>query len=328
MNKSEKYSEIILLGQMLQERKIEHEQHDLYDGYQITVPLPEPTKEISVIEHQCSYGSIMNLLEIWADGSIQGYLSAKQTLKNHRAHKSQGISPVTSSEIKEKERNAMQEINEELENDRSVLEWMLGQYVRAKRRKKQLEVRLLEINAERDSPIGGQGYDPLPRSGGNNEGAAGILMKLADIEDRIYEQKAKADKSMVNVATILNFLPEESMEREICELRHIDGHEWGEIAEGIPMSKSQCHRIHKAAMYELLEFNYVKELVTENRESYEYYIEKKEEARYRRENQARKNAGKQNPEKISGKFSPEKSTRKNPEKKIQPLRPGKSGRKF
>lgn len=81
MNKSEKYSEIILLGQMLQERKIEHEQHDLYDGYQIIVPLPEPTKEISVIEHQCSYGSIMNLLEIWADGSIQGYLSAKQTLK-------------------------------------------------------------------------------------------------------------------------------------------------------------------------------------------------------------------------------------------------------
>lgn len=81
MNKSEKYSEIILLGQMLQERKIEHEQHDLYDGYQIIVPLPEPTKEISVIEHQCSYGSIMNLLEIWADGSIQRYLSAKQTLK-------------------------------------------------------------------------------------------------------------------------------------------------------------------------------------------------------------------------------------------------------
>lgn len=292
MNKSEKYSEIILLGQMFQERKIEHEQHDLYDGYQIIVPLPEPTKEISVIEHQCSYGSIMNLLEIWADGSIQGYLSAKQTLKIIERIKSQGISPVTSSEIKEKERNAMQEINEELENDRLVLEWMLGQYVRAKRRKKQLEVRLLEINAERDSPIGGQGYDPLPRSGGNNEGAAGILMKLADIEDRIYEQKAKADKSMVSVATILNFLPEESMEREICELRHIDGHEWGEIAEGIPMSKSQCHRIHKAAMYELLEFNYVKELVTENRESYEYYIEKKEEARYRRENQARKKPGK------------------------------------
>ena len=201
----------------------------------------------------------------------------------------------------------MQEINEELKNDRSVLEWMLGQYVRAKRRKKQLEVRLLEINAERDSPIGGQGYDPLPRSGGNSEGAAGILMKLADIEDRIYEQKAKADKSMVSVATILNFLPEESMEREICELRHIDGHEWGEIAEGIPMSKSQCHRIHKAAMYELLEFNYVKELVTENRESYEYYIEKRGS-----QIPPRKSGQEKCREIFSGKIYAKKSGEKNP----------------
>jgi hypothetical protein len=81
MNKSEKYSEIILLGQMLQERKIEHEQHDLYDGYQIIVPLPGQTKEISIIEHAGSYGSVMNLLEIWAEGEIKGFLSAEQTLR-------------------------------------------------------------------------------------------------------------------------------------------------------------------------------------------------------------------------------------------------------
>ena len=217
----------------------------------------------------------------------------------------------------------MQEINEELENDRSVLEWMLGQYVRAKRRKKQLEVRLLEINAERDSPIGGQGYDPLPRSGGNNEGAAGILMKLADIEDRIYEQKAKADKSMVNVATILNFLPEESMEREICELRHIDGHEWGEIAEGIPMSKSQCHRIPKAAMYELLEFNYVKELVTENRESYEYTSRKK-----RKPDTAAKIRPGKMPENKTRKKYPGNFLRKNLREKIRRKNPAFEARKI
>ena len=81
MNKSEKYSEIILLRQMLQERKIEHEKHDLYDGYQIIVPLPGQTKEISIIEHAGSYGSVMNLLEIWAEGEIKGFLSAEQTLR-------------------------------------------------------------------------------------------------------------------------------------------------------------------------------------------------------------------------------------------------------
>lgn len=108
------------------------------------------------------------------------------------------------------------------------------------------------------------------------------------------------------------------MEREICELRHIDGHEWGEIAEGIPMSKSQCHRIHKAAMYELLEFNYVKELVTENRESYEYYIEKKRKP---------DTAAKIRPGKMPGNFL-RKNLREKSGEKIQPLRPGKSGRKF
>lgn len=32
-------------------------------------------------KYGCDGRCIMNLLEIWADGSIQGYLSAKQTLR-------------------------------------------------------------------------------------------------------------------------------------------------------------------------------------------------------------------------------------------------------
>lgn len=48
-----------------------------YDHQQMEDFLTDVYKNGSVIEHQCSYGSIMNLLEIWADGSIQGYLSAK-----------------------------------------------------------------------------------------------------------------------------------------------------------------------------------------------------------------------------------------------------------
>ncbi len=39
------------------------------------------TKEISIIEHAGSYGSVMNLLEIWAEGEIKGFLSAEQTLR-------------------------------------------------------------------------------------------------------------------------------------------------------------------------------------------------------------------------------------------------------
>ena len=80
-NRKEKYSEIILLGGILQEKKIDYHQHELYDGYQILVPLDGEACEISVIEHQGSYGSAFNMLEI-ADGkSIRGFLSAKQVAK-------------------------------------------------------------------------------------------------------------------------------------------------------------------------------------------------------------------------------------------------------
>lgn len=81
MNKQEKYSEILLLKKMLREKNIEHDWHDLCDGFQIIVPLPGQMKEISVIEHLFSYGSSMNLLEISAEGNIQGFLLAKQALR-------------------------------------------------------------------------------------------------------------------------------------------------------------------------------------------------------------------------------------------------------
>ena len=90
------------------------------------------------------------------------------------------------------------------QKDELVLKWMLGQIGRAKKRKKQLDERLMEINEERNSPIGGVGYEPLPRSAGIGNGAASILFKLADIEERIYAQKTEIEKSIVRVMDILD----------------------------------------------------------------------------------------------------------------------------
>ena len=84
--------------------------------------------------------------------------------------------------------------HQRMENqDEQVLKWMLGQIKRARQRKKRLDDRLMEINAEHFAPIGGIGYDPLPRSGGVGNGAASILFKLAEIEERIYAQKEEID---------------------------------------------------------------------------------------------------------------------------------------
>lgn len=163
---------------------------------------------------------------------------------------------------------------ESTKQDAQVLKWMLGQVYRAEKRKHYLDDRLARIAAERDAPIGGQGYDPMPRSGSNGAGAASILFKLAEIEDRIYEQKAEVEKSIVRVMDILEYLPINSAERDICELRHIDMMKWSEIQDDIPMSHSQVHKIYQRAINMLLSFPRVMKMVEDNRDDYVAYIYK------------------------------------------------------
>ena len=75
---------------------------------------------------------------------------------------------------------------QEKDQSADVLKWILGQTYRAKARKNLLDRRLKMINLERESPIGGRGYDPLPHSSGTSAtGAASITKKQADIEEQI-----------------------------------------------------------------------------------------------------------------------------------------------
>lgn len=156
-----------------------------------------------------------------------------------------------------------------------ILIWLLGQIYRAEKRKQQLDERLMRINAERDAPIGGVGYEPLPRSNGTGSGAASILLKLADIEERIYAQKAEIERSIVRVMDILAYLPVNSLEREICELRHIDMKSWRQISEQIPMSRSACAAHYSDAIDLLLQNARIQEMCDHNRDAYWDWVVKK-----------------------------------------------------
>lgn len=150
-----------------------------------------------------------------------------------------------------------------------VLKWMLGQIYRAEKRKKQIEERLVRIAEERDAPIGGVGYRPLPRSSsGEGNGAASIILKMSDIEERIYAQKEEVEKAIVRVMDILDYLPQDSLEREICELRHIDMKPWKDIQESIPMSRSQCNKRYNKAIEMLLNKGRIERMIEENEEAY------------------------------------------------------------
>lgn len=149
-----------------------------------------------------------------------------------------------------------------------ILKWLLGQAFRAEDHKKRLDERLERINAERNAPIGGVGYEPIIKRKDPGEGAASIVFRLADIEERIHNQKSKIEKAIVRVMTIIECIPITEVDREIFEMRHIDMMQWTDIEAAIPMSKSQCIRRYNAAIDRLLLNPWIQEMVKSNEKDY------------------------------------------------------------
>ena len=168
----------------------------------------------------------------------------------------------------------------EREDARDILKWMLGQVKRAEYHKKELLERLERINADRENPLKSSGYDPMPRTMSVGDGAASILFKLSEIEERIFEQRDEIDNAIVKVMDIIDFIPQGEIARRIFELRHLDGLNMGETADAIPMSKSRCYDIYNETIDKLLDFPKIAIMVKENEADYiDWYITTEEKRR-------------------------------------------------
>lgn len=71
---------------------------------------------------------------------------------------------------------------------------------------------------------------------------------------------------------ILDYLPIHSIERQICELRHIDFKPWSVISAEIPMSRSQVYRRYRMALDTLLKNQRVQAVMKEYEGEYDKYI--------------------------------------------------------
>lgn len=142
-----------------------------------------------------------------------------------------------------------------------VLKYYLGRIYRSDRHKSQLDARIRGIKAKRRIEGCPAGEDP-----------ASIRYWISDIEERILEQKREIDSAIVQVMDILEYLPINSIERQICELRHIDFKPWGVISTEIPMSRSQVYRRYKMALDTLLANQRVQAVMKEYEGEYDKYI--------------------------------------------------------
>ncbi len=147
-----------------------------------------------------------------------------------------------------------------------VLKYFLGRIYRSDKHKRQLDARITDIKAKGRTeryPVGG---DP-----------ASIRCWVSDIEGRLWEQKREIGLEIAQVMDILDYLPIHSVERQICELRHIDFKPWGVISAEIPMSRSQVYRRYRMALDALLANQRVQAVMKEYEGEYDKYIQRRAE---------------------------------------------------
>lgn len=150
---------------------------------------------------------------------------------------------------------------EQRREERRLLKNYLSQYYMAKKGKMCLERRLHQVVAEIEAPIGGVGYSAMPRGTSVSAGSASIVMKIADIEDRIEEQKDTMAAAMLKVMDIMDYLPRISTERAILEMRHIDCLPWSEICEEVNLTRTPCNDYYNNGIKQLLQYKRVKKIL-------------------------------------------------------------------
>lgn len=163
-----------------------------------------------------------------------------------------------------KNRKQMREFDEKLTDEAEVLNCYLFQYKECIGKKKSLERRMVEIRKEFDCPIPAIKMDGMPRGNSVGDGSvASLVYRLDEIETKINEQIDKSTKILANIMNVIDFLPENSLERAIIENRYIDRMGWDRVCRENHASKSKINRYWKKGLYTLLEFKKVKQILKE-----------------------------------------------------------------
>lgn len=137
----------------------------------------------------------------------------------------------------------------------------LGQYTACKRRKRELQQRRAELEEEMKNPLQSNGYSAMPSGRKIGEGAASVVLMIAEIEDDILLQHEQMVKRLLEITKVIGEVPSGTRGRNILELRYIDGYRWEVICKKMYISRRQAQRDEKAALDRLLSMGWVRERV-------------------------------------------------------------------
>ena len=156
-----------------------------------------------------------------------------------------------------------------LSDEAKLLDEYLSSYNRCKHRKKVLEKRREQILLEFQAPLKAKSFNGLPKvKGAISEGSANLSLQLDEIDTRIKEKIEDAKKEYVRLNDILDFFENNDAGRIILEYKYIDSLPWWKMELLEHRSKTVLVYEWRKALYRLLEFSKVKQIVKEYKESW------------------------------------------------------------
>lgn len=146
---------------------------------------------------------------------------------------------------------------------REAVKEYLQQYHMARVGKKLLERRHDNLVRELKAPPVGSAYRTMPatRTPANTEGSVSVVFRIAEVEERIEDQREAMGKAVLQVMDLIDLLPQNSMERTVVELRHIDCKKWERICQEVHMSRSRVNDYYNAALEIIMENKRARKLV-------------------------------------------------------------------
>lgn len=166
----------------------------------------------------------------------------------------------------EKNENEMSQFEE----SKKLLKSYLKKYCEKKKRKRVLEKRLADFRTEMLG-VKAVRYSITPRSQTNsiNNEPLDIRIRCEEIEERIKEEKRGAALEMLRVMDIMDYLEENSVEKEILEYKYLDGYRWDNIARLVSLSRTQCVFHWNRGIERLLGFKKIQKIIEEYKAEYD-----------------------------------------------------------
>lgn len=155
----------------------------------------------------------------------------------------------------------MKRDGEQLSGDAQLLNKYLNQYKICIGKKRSLEYRRRDILQEFNSPLSAIRMDGMPRGSSTGVGCAALSFRLDEIESRISDQISKSEKVLTEIMDVIEFLPENSMERSVIEHRYIDRFSWDKVCRVEHISRTPAIRYWRKGLYALLEFKRITQVL-------------------------------------------------------------------